>query len=418
MFSVCLLRIYVIFDIKTEEHLMKKYFLVSLLFLACSHQAPLKKNTFIKNTKRNVAALEYESIDVWITKEKLVVKASELPTRATLSIDKTPWADTNWPGMNSGKNWRWSAPAGQQKIDEYNYDHPTLADLRKMSKEKISQLSPLEKFSIYIGDYEHFLPGAYIADYVPGQDPFWAGVCEEWSVAALNYREPQAIEITNKDGVVLPFASSDIKALLAEYVGTGEAVALTGSQGMEADDFWDYAEKMRSLTQYFGEDCDPEVPKTCNDIDPRTFHLLVTNFIGLKNTGFVLDMWTKDKIDKRSYFQPVFAYSSRRINSSSTSIEYEMVVTTAADIVDTDSEFTDTATKPQHTPRNVHLASGKNITTSKTFRYKLDINTRGEIMSGQWIGDDVPDVIFFRKKPTPFQGYMKALAELYRPVPF
>ncbi len=394
---------------------MKVVALVCLFFLGCSHG---HKNTVSvkKKAQRSLASLQYETIDSWIQKDQLVLVAKELPLKASLSLDRIPWADTNWPTARSGKNWRWSAPRGEQVLDEYNYNHPSLVDLKQMSPEALSQLSPLEKFSIYISDYDYQLANAHQSDYHPGQDPFWAGVCEEWSMAALHYKEPQAVVLENGEGIIIPFGSSDVKALLAEYVGTGEAVAKTGSNRIEADDFFEFAEVAKSMVKYFGEVCTTDIPKTCSDVDARTFHLLLTNFIGLKNRGFIIDMWTNNRLEPRNYFQPAFAYEAKVIQSSPTSIEYITVVKTAADISDLDADFTDKVTMPQNSPRNVHLSDSNNVTATKTFHYKLHLNSRGEITDGQWIGKDQPDLLMFRAPPGDFKGYMEKLGEIYRPV--
>ena len=80
---------------------------------------------------------------------------------------------------------------------------------------EIDMLSPMEKYDIFIGDYDYKLAKKYLDG--KGNGPTresWEGYCHAWAPAASHYAEPAPKSVTNADGIPIDFGSGDVKALL------------------------------------------------------------------------------------------------------------------------------------------------------------------------------------------------------------
>src|SRR5690606_23843040 len=123
-----------------------------------------------------------------------------------------------------------------------------------------------------------------------------------------NYPEPEKTVVTNKDGIKVPFGSSDVKALLAMHdsynskgwnARVGERCSANGKVPGEA-----YPDKDKYPNPPSKEQA--EAPE-CQDINAGSFHIILANMIGINSHGFVAevdrfaDVWN----------QPVTAYSSK-----------------------------------------------------------------------------------------------------------
>ena len=403
-------------------HLVNKFLVLifSLGSMSCIHRG-INSGDFDRKHfhNRKPAQLQFLDIESFAQEKKFETLFYKLPKEGRLPNEKIPWADTNWPSDKSSYNWRWQAPLGQQVY--HQYQHPKKSEL---TPELIRTLSPLEKYGLAIGDYKYVLARDEGGDHQEGDVSWWGGRCDAWSAAALSYREPAPVIIENRDGIKVPFASSDVKALLGLWIDRFEAVAGTGTNGIEGDDE-DYYDKFTSIkqsqVQYFGDDCGVEDnPNACDDLDPKTFHLLVTNLIGIQKSGFVIDLWSHDDKEKRNYFQPAFAYRysfSMENPGNPNLIHVVLDLETAADLTDIHGvNDTGAGTVPQVEPRFVHHPHlSKNRTNKTTFSYQLLLGPRGNIISGVWTGQMKPDMIFIRRQPSSFKGYFEMMNQIYQP---
>ena len=182
-------------------------------------------------------------------------KLSEL--KESVKLKDQPWSDTYWPNYRSGIAQRWFAKDPQ----DYNYTLYTVDELRNLTTDEKKALSPAEKYSIYIGRYDYPLVRSEWMR-TSKEDPRWEGICHGWAPAAAHYKEPEPIDVVNDDGILVPFGSSDIKALLSYYVGQydrGEPTAFVGRRCNS--NLGPYSD--RSLR------ANPE----CADLDADTFHV-------------------------------------------------------------------------------------------------------------------------------------------------
>jgi len=93
--------------------------------------------------------------------------------------------------------------------------------------------------------------------------------------AAIHFYPPQPINITTADNIILPFGSSDIKALLSYYAA------------MHVDRY--------TPTPTVGQRCnyrnnaDNTSNVKCVDTNAGSFHLMLSNMLGLRKNSFVFD---------------------------------------------------------------------------------------------------------------------------------
>jgi hypothetical protein len=155
---------------------------------------------------------------------------AELPTSGVLDKEHTPWSDSYWPKDRGAFAYRWrqfqnetvnqTMTTDQRKAEFFSYHLYSKSELIEMAKTDagraiIDTLSPLEKFDIYIGDYNYSLTKKYLFGKGNGpSDPSWEGYCHAWAPAASHYSEPDIKSVSNADFIPITFGSSDVKALL------------------------------------------------------------------------------------------------------------------------------------------------------------------------------------------------------------
>src|SRR5205085_508842 len=156
-----------------------------------------------------------------------------------------------------------------------------------------------------MGDYSYSLTKKVLKKNSP-KDLWWEGICNGWSLASSNYPEPAPIVMTNKDGIKIPFGSSDVKGLLAmheaynhkgSYAQVGKRCHVQGKVLGEGDE----------------KDANPNPPAPelankpeCSDMNAGSFHVSVANLIGIHSRSFVADVDRFNDI----WNQPVTSYSS------------------------------------------------------------------------------------------------------------
>jgi hypothetical protein len=151
-----------------------------------------------------------------------------LPLKGGVDDAHMPWSDNYWESDWGGIAIRWKNipeaqldPSGTEVLDKYaqfKYNPPTLEQLKRMSRDEIAALSPAEKFDIYLGNYGYPTFKGERARTNPEMKP-WEGICHGWVPAAINHPEPLPVDVVNKEGLMIPFGSSDVKGLLSFYYG-------------------------------------------------------------------------------------------------------------------------------------------------------------------------------------------------------
>ncbi len=288
--------------------------------------------------------------------EDFLYTFDELPLRGEL--DREPWSGSYWPKREGGISHRW-------RIDEaLDYELFSKEELLNADTELISNLSPSEKYDLYVGNYKW--PLTHKARAAGSEsEASWTGYCHGWTPASADYPEPHSVVVVNEDGIRIPFASSDIKALLTFY--RGEVVTSTYVQ-----------HEWRAETHVLGGSCGSENPTdpSCYDTNPGAFHIALTNRVGLEKKNLFLDADNS----REKWNQPIFRYDSKVLWSQepSSGASEEAV---AEYVVETEAEWT-LEIEPQWTPV---LNTNTQHTKVETFRYTLEVDRDGEIVGGQWL---------------------------------
>ena len=243
----------------------------------------------------------------------LVTQARALPLRGRPA--QRPWNAYWWPYNAGGLNHRWLSP---------------------------HELSPIEKLDAVSGHAAHEASRWEAASH-PSNVP-WGGQCDGYATAAIMEPEPRFPVLDQ--GVC--FASGDVKGLLgAIYMGdmSGQRVDVLGRDVVQDD-------------------------RRADDLDPATFHLALTNVMGLHHRGLYLDVGKHGEI----YNKVVASYVSRVRRRGR-----RLWVTTTLQIV-----TYRLAPAIASTPGALHVAP-------KTLRYQLALDGAGAIVPGRgaWLGHSV-----------------------------
>lgn len=295
------------------------------------------------------------------------------------STTTVPWSDDYWAFRNGGIAYRW-----QTGETPFSYGTgPSLSELRSMSQSRIDQLSPAEKYDIYVGAYDYPTVEELKRITSPTADG-WEGFCDGWANAAIHYAEPQAVTLTGAGGVTLRFASSDVKALLTYF----------------------QSRKAELRRTKIGEPCWADLGSNpgagalaaCEDTNAGAFHLTLANLVGMENQAFVGDITR----DAQIWNQPFHAYES--VVESVTPASPGSAPETMKEVVVRTTVVYTVEVHPHHDPRHADRTA--------EYRYRLELDANGDIVGGSWISYDRPDFVWFNP-PTPFYGHFEKLGEIY-----
>jgi hypothetical protein len=323
-----------------------------------------------------------------------------LPLSGTLlnsTRTNAPWTDSYWPKYKGGIAYRWLGSTTVLEklvggVELLNTPEFLQAEnVKKMSLAELAELSPAEKFDLLNGDYSFPTVQKMISATSP-LSPTWEGYCHGWANASLNYLEPKAVLLESTQGIKIPFGSSDIKALLS-YYQKDEASPMAHE--------WQVGSVCARKAGDTGFETDP---KCANDVNAGSFHLVISNLIGLQKKGFVADLTR----DLELWNHPVHSFRSALLKKAPPSqhsalgtvqeIEVETIITYVTEI------------DPTWDSRGTNNSSDR----TKTYRYWLEMNANHEIIGGRWAENqtDRPDVLWHSERPT-FSGKWLKLQEIY-----
>src|SRR5690606_680961 len=213
-----------------------------------------------------------------IAKNKMEMSFSKLPLESILKDDRLGWSDSYWPSYRGGIAHRWNNP----NPEPFKHKLHTHAEILKMSEEELSRLSPAELYDIAMGDYRFTLTKKVLKTYSP-KDLWWEGICHGWSQAASNYPEPDKTVVINKDGVKVPFGSSDVKGLLSMHDSFN-------SKGL----YVRVGARCGAVGKVAGEESEGDAVQTppsakdanrseCQDVNAGAFHIVLASMIGINS---------------------------------------------------------------------------------------------------------------------------------------
>lgn len=326
-------------------------------------------------------------------------------------VTKLPWAGDYWPTHRGGISFRWYS---DKSIEEsYSYD---LIPFEALEPQDIMFLSPAEKYDLYLGDRNYTLTRferqrtqilktvASHESYDPSFEiPNWEGLCHAWAPAALHFEYPKAVTMVGRLGHEIPFGSSDIQALLAMFVdqSSTEGIRYIGDRCDVNFAELEAAVKAGEISEI--EKLDIIHSSECRDSNAGSFHLALANDIGRAGRGFVMDVTRDDEV----WNHPVSSYESRVVGRSKGAsrgaaegtVEEVSVETLTTYIGAGDYSF------DEESPE----------THAKTilYRYRLELDSKGQILGGAWLNGERPDFLWRMAIPE-FSGAFEPLGSIYR----
>ncbi|MEN9836099.1 MAG: hypothetical protein RL011_2292 [Pseudomonadota bacterium] len=303
-------------------------------------------------------------------------------------LETRPWTDSYWPSYLGGISQRWRSTLAAD--GQFTYISPTREQAVAMTLADLADLSPAEKYDIVMDRFDY--PTVQRErERVSPTNATWEGMCHGWAAASLSFKEPQAVAVKSLSGIVVPFASSDIKALLSYYQGD-VAYAPSRMLGLRCD--MDLV-KNPSAIRYHPE---------CRGINAGALHVALTNLVGRQRHGFVAEVARGHEV----WNQPVYAFNGSVLREQSPSPKAadgtvrEMVVSMKMSYA--------IEVEPQWSALN---DSDYWYGVAAKYDYTLELDRNGKIIGGAWISTDRPDFIWLQERPM-FAGYYQKLQDIYK----
>ena len=273
-------------------------------------------------------------------------------------------------------------------------------------------------------DYSYSLTKKVLGSVKP-TDLWWEGICHGWSQAASNYSEPEQVVVTNKDGVKVPFGSSDVKGLLAmhdAYNSKGTFARVGDRCDVRGKVAGEESEEDGPIKPPSAADANKD---KCADVNAGAFHVVITNMIGINSQGFVADVDRFNDV----WNQPVTEYSSEVVGAevvtsqeAKRGVKSKLLIKTKM----TYGEELEFYTPELEAEGSIAFVSKEPVTNtihqafkSKDYAYVIELDENGKIIGGTWISETRPDILWTKKKDVKFLNGKFPLAGLnviYRPT--
>jgi hypothetical protein len=345
---------------------------------------------------------------------------ASLPLEGKLKDSTLGWSETYWPSNVGGIAYRWNSKNPQP----FKYKLLTRAEVLSASEARLSELSPAELYDIAMGDYNYTLTKKVLSVNKP-TDLWWEGICHGWSQAASNYSEPAPVVVTNKDGVKVPFDSSDVKGLLSmhdAYNSKGFFVRI--------GDRCDVKGKVKGEESPEDGPISPPSPQDankpkCSDVNAGAFHVVISNMIGINSQGFVADVDRFNDV----WNQPVKEYSSEVVGNvavtdkeAKSGVKSKLHVKTKMIY----GEELDFYTPELEAEGEVSFVSKEPVSNTihektrfKVYEYVVELDVNGKVIGGSWLTETRPDMLWTKKKDPQFRDGkfpLSGLNKIYKPA--
>lgn len=357
-----------------------------LILSACGPARELPENHNDPYNPTNPNPIRLQDVEIFDYTDK--VKFSELPLSGDSRDGKKYWSGDYWPLYQGNINNRWNALTWLGKYREA----PAKEVALQLQYQELAELSPSEKWDLYLGRYDYPLTTEVNTKSNP-EARDWEGICDGWAAASIHHPEPQPKELRNPDGIVIPFGSSDIKALLSYYYAFYHKVPTTHQIGKRCDN-------NRRIFR--------SAPSECKeDLNAGSFHLALANTIGLKKLSFLMDV----KRYKEVWNQPVVAFTSKIEKVDETPGRNTTEGTVKVLRMETLVTYVNESERNTWYPIN---GTTEHLLETVEYEYLLYLNASDEIIGGDWKSGKRPDFIW-RKPPVyqrNFQGILQYLGAL------
>ena len=224
--------------------------------------------------------------------DDLEYRLTELPTTGEVSV--APWAGSYWPVYEDSVNKKWAGDNTQSPAAKYG-EAFGVEDI----EDKVSASNGIDKYASRTVCTDDSACDADIAEACAIREgategvciPTWWGICHAWAPASITVPEP--VNPVTRNGVT--FEVNDIKALatLAFDATNSRFVSLRCNEDASAGDI-----------EYDGYNRPSGSDTECADTNPGTYHVLLTNYLGLRDLSFVEDRTWDDEV----WNQPLRAY--------------------------------------------------------------------------------------------------------------
>jgi hypothetical protein len=188
--------------------------------------------------------------------------------------------------------------------------------------------------------------------------------------------------LRSANGIDIPFGSSDIKAMLSLLQGQYARTEVRSLGGRCNADF--------RVT--------PGAASTdeCRDVNAGAFHLVLTNRIGLQKKGFVADVTRDQQVWNHpvySYKSSVMSYQRPSPGASTKTVKEALVRTTMTYTVEITQSW------------NIIFPNSGHYVASKVYDYRLELDSQGQIVGGEWLSSERPDFIWTQKAAPMTDGW-------------
>lgn len=346
---------------------MIKFFSLLLFVVSCGK--PITEGA--KNQSYKNALLSGVSEEILLD-TNISLNFDLLPLKGEVRREDKFWSGDSWKLKNGAINYRWNS----KTPEGFTYLSPGPREIITYPTERMKQLSPVEKFDIYMGRYDYPLRWEVDTLARSGTES-WEGLCHGWAGASLNHKEPEPVTVTNPDGVEVFFGSADIKALLT----------------------YAYSKVLIEENESLGKRCDDNTPgDNCNDdLTPLTFHAVLTNIMGLRGRSIIVDV---DRY-REVWNHPIVSFDSTVHSMKTTKKGRTAIITTKIKYVDV-------------IEKNSWEKGTTQIMSHLTVKYRIDMDEFSNMIDSAWLSNDRPDFLWTVKAQDDFTGNLAGLKKLLK----
>ena len=326
------------------------------------------------------------------------------------ALPATPvaWADTYWPSSEGSHNHRWMGASVKSPLEKYDaaFNNAPGCDTQPAriygagakaawdtyyncagpaAKWQLKSFQGISKMHNGVDDNGDGAVDDYGSDRSKGIDGIqgWWGTCHAWAPAALMMPEPQHPVTLNGQ----KFEIADIKALTQNIYDRTSAVMLGG----------------RCNNEEINHDVNGSANDECADVNPGALHVIMTNFLGLRQAPLVEDRTANYEV----WNQPVLGFEiTKQAEISKTAANTCVGNTTDGSTWKYNTsakklyEVRMTVTYLSESGAEARPVGWMNNTSQDDYHYILELNDEGKVVGGRYCTDSTNTHIDFLWSPT------------------
>jgi len=238
--------------------------------------------------------------------------------------------------------------------------------------------SPMEKYDQAMGDSGYQATNWEKESSKQLSDTDWAGHCNGLAAASTMVTEPKRAVVYKN----VTFTVDDIKALLIEAWGSGGK--MVGGRCNAKTIHYDTNGRI--------------VESECRDLNPGTFHILVTNFLGNFHTPIIADTDNGDPV----WNYPIVSYE---VKYKQLDLNAQAVNMWLFNVNKNTYDYNPNAKSFAYYQTQIALSTG----VQKIYEYILELDGAGNILGGEWFRNskkDHPDFLWRHTQPTTENPYI------------